>query len=410
MSFNMSGSTEKKLTGKITGSDRAVEISYNGAITGVDDLIGQLEVEDLVAPGFIDLQVNGFAGADYNDPTTSSESIAKSIDAIFSTGTTRIFATVITGSEERITGSLRNLVRAKEEFSRAGMPETYALEAFHIEGPNISPEDGPRGAHPLEHIRPPDLEEFKRWQEAAAGQIRLVTVSPEWETMPPYVRSLVNAGVVVSIGHTKANSEQIKAVTDAGATMSTHLGNATHPQLPKTNNYLWDQLAEDRLAGCFIVDGIHIPQNFFRSALRAKGAERCVLVTDAVMPALCEPGPYRLGQVDVLLRPDGSVVMRDSQRLAGSALSMDRAIGNSVKLGGISIATALPMATTNAARVGRIAGRLRGLVPGEKADLVRFRWDAASQSLVVKETVVAGHSVYSSDIATRVGMKASPLQ
>ena len=395
MSDTMSGSNEQKVVGQIAGSDRLVEIRYGGAITGVDDLLAQVDSPDWLTPGFIDLQVNGFAGADYNDPATTAESIARSIRVMFRTGVTRIFATVITGSEERITGSVRNLAQVKEEFARNGLPEAHALEAFHIEGPNISPEDGPRGAHPVEHIRPPDPEEFKRWQEAASGNIRLVTVSPEWDAMPQYVRGLVNSGVVVSIGHTKANSDQIRAVTDAGATMSTHLGNATHPQLPKTNNYIWDQLADDRLAACFIVDGIHIPQNFLRAALKAKGVERSVLVTDAVMPAMCEPGPYRLGQVEVQLRGDGSVVMRDSNRLAGSALSMDRAIGNSVRWTGLPVAMVLAMATSNAARIGRIAGRQRGLVPGEKADVVRFSWDQASQMLVVKETIVAGNSVYS---------------
>jgi N-acetylglucosamine-6-phosphate deacetylase len=176
--------------------------------------------------------------------------------------------------------------------------------------------------------------------------------------------------------------------------MSTHLGNAAHPTLPKTQNYIWDQLADDRLTASFIVDGIHIPGPFFRAAIRAKGPERTVLVTDAVMPAMCAPGPYRLGQVDVELRQDGSVVLRGENRLAGSALRMDHAIGNAVRLGGISIREALALATVNPARAGRIAGRQRGLAPGEKADLVRFSWDGPSCALHVKETIVAGVSVY----------------
>jgi N-acetylglucosamine-6-phosphate deacetylase len=274
------------------------------------------------------------------------------------------------------------------------MPEGQAIAGFHIEGPYISRETGPRGAHPLEHVRPPSIEEFRRWQDAAQGLIRLITVSPEWEQTPAYVREIVRNGVVASIGHTKATTEQIAAAVDAGATMSTHLGNAAHATLPKTQSYIWDQLAEDRLTACFIVDGIHIPGHFFRAAVRAKGLERAVLVTDAVMPAMCQPGPYRLGQVDVELRADGSVVMRGEERLAGSALRMDRAIGNSVRLGGISLRDAVTMASVNAARVGRIAGRQRGLTTGEKADFVRFHWDEATASLEVIETIVAGASVY----------------
>ncbi len=349
---------------------------------------------NLLAPGFIDLQVNGFAGVDYNNPSTTHEAISRSVRAMFTTGVTRFFPTVITGSEERIVGALRNLRAAKDEFSRNGMPESHAIEAFHVEGPHISPETGPRGAHPLEHIRPPDFDEFQRWQEAANGDIRLVTVSPEWEQTPSYVSRLVRSGVVASIGHTKATGEQIRSTVTAGATMSTHLGNAAHPILPKTQNYIWEQLAEDRLTASFIVDGIHIPGVFFRSAVRAKGVERAVLVTDAVMPAMCEPGYYKLGQVEVELRSDGSVVIRGETRLAGSALRMDHAIGNSVRLGRISLREAIVMATGNPARVGRIPGRQRGLAPGEKADLVLFQWNEPSNSLRVLETIVAGTTVY----------------
>ncbi|MBV8867170.1 MAG: amidohydrolase family protein [Acidobacteriaceae bacterium] len=384
----------RSLVGKTTRSGVAVEVRYAETIRGVDDLVSGPSADVLVAPGFVDLQVNGFAGVDYNDPAAHPEDIARSIRTMFSTGVTRFFATVITGSEERITNSVRNLARAKEEFQRNGLPEGQALEAFHIEGPHISPETGPRGAHPLEHIRPPDIEEFRRWQDAADGNIRLVTVSPEWDGTPHYIDALVRSGVVVSVGHTKATHDQIRAAADAGATMSTHLGNAAHPNLPKTQNYIWDQLAEDRLAACFIVDGIHIPATFFKAALHAKGIEKTILVTDAVMPAMCPPGPYKLGQVDVELRADGSVVMQGSDRLAGSALRMDRAVEKSVLFSGSSLPAILAMATTNPARVGRIAGRQRGLVPGEKADLILFRWDSANRVLSVEETIVAGSSVY----------------
>jgi N-acetylglucosamine-6-phosphate deacetylase len=388
-------SVDKKAIGKKAADGAAVEVRYENSIRSVDDLVAATQTDEFVAPGFIDLQVNGFAGVDYNDPNSQAEAIARSIGKMFPTGVTRFFATVITAPEERILGSLRNLARAKEEFSRNGQPEAEAMDAFHVEGPHISPENGPRGAHPLEHIRPPDVEEFKRWQEAANGNIRLVTVSPEWPEAPRYTEFLVGSGVVVSIGHTKAMHDQIESVVGAGATMSTHLGNAAHPVLPKTQNYIWDQLAEDRLAACFIVDGIHIPQPFFSAALRAKGVERAILVTDAVMPAMCEPGPYRLGQVDVTLRADGSVVMRnDGERLAGSALRMDRAVEKAIRWSGLSLPAALAMATTNPARVGRIAGRQRGLVPGEKADLIRFRFDKTSGSLVVQETIIAGIPVY----------------
>lgn len=394
----MSGQPQSVIGKSITGeSVLRVEIT-GGAITAVDELLHPPETDLFIAPGFIDLQVNGFAGVDYNDPASPAEAIAASLRTMFSTGVARCFPTVITGSEARITGALRNLTAAKHEFERNGLPEHHAIAGYHVEGPHLSPEDGPRGAHPLEHIRPPDTAEFHRWQEAAEGDIKLVTISPEWDEAPSYITELVRNGVVASIGHTKATTEQIAAAVDAGATMSTHLGNAAHATLHKTQNYIWDQLADQRLAPSFIVDGIHIPAHFFLSSVRAKGVENCVLVTDAVMPAMCEPGPYELGQVAVELKPDGSVVLRGGTRLAGSALRMDHAIGNAVRLAKLPLRDAIAMATVNAARVGRIAGRLRGISNGEKADIVCFEWNPALSELSVKETIVAGRPVYSKKV------------
>jgi N-acetylglucosamine-6-phosphate deacetylase len=382
------------LVSRVPSTSSVVRIEYDGVISAVDDLIQPPDTDHFVAPGLIDLQVNGFAGCDYNDPATSAESIAKSIRTMFTTGVTRFFPTIITTSRERFVDALRNLTKVKEEFLRNGMPEAHAIAGFHVEGPYISPEDGPRGAHPSEHIRPPDIEEFKRWQEAAEGNVRLITISPEWEQTPFYISEIVRSGVVASIGHTKATAHQIEAATSAGATMSTHLGNAAHSSLPKTQNYIWDQLAEDRLTASFVADGIHIPGAFLQTAIRAKGVDKSVLVTDAVMPAMCEPGNYRIGIVDVELHSDGSVTLRGGTRLAGSGLRMDRAIGNAVRMAKVSLTQALAMATVNAARVARIAGRQRSLSPGEKADFVQFRWDEASQALTVTETIVAGISVY----------------
>jgi N-acetylglucosamine-6-phosphate deacetylase len=179
--------------------------------------------------------------------------------------------------------------------------------------------------------------------------------------------------------------------------MSTHLGNAAHPVLPKTQSYIWHQLADDRLVASFIYDEIHIPRDFFRTAVRAKGIERSVLVTDAVMPAMCLPGPYRLGQVDVELRENGSVVMKNEDRLAGSALRMDTAIANTVRSAGFSLRDAVTMATINPARSGRIGGRQRGLAPGEKADFVLFEWNKTAETLKISETIVAGQRVFQAE-------------
>lgn len=374
-----------KCNGIDPSTGEEIEISFEEFVQGVDPLLARTGQAIYVAPGFIDLQVNGFAGVDYNSPGASHGEIAQSIRAMYHTGVTRFFPTVITGSPENICGALANLAKAKES-----IPEGASMEAFHLEGPYISPEDGPRGAHPERWVRPPNLDEFRRFQDSAQGNIRLVTLSPEWPEAPRFIEALVGQGVVISIGHTRATTSEIAAAVGAGASMSTHVGNGAHAVLPRHPNYIWDQLAEDRLAASFIADGIHLPQSFFKSALRAKGIERSILVTDAVMPAGCEPGNYQLGEVDVELHSDGSVRLAGGTRLAGSALRMDRAIENAMKLGGLNLRDAITLATRNPARAARIPSRQRGLNPGERADLVRFRYDSATGAVEVVETFVGG--------------------
>src|SRR5580658_6693134 len=322
-----------------------------------------------LAPGFVDLQVNGFAGVDFNDPNTPVDEIGRALDAMFSTGVTRCLPTVITGPADAMLASLRNLRRAQME-----LPRGRAIVGFHVEGPHIGVEDGPRGAHPARWVRPPDLAEFARWQEATDNNIRLVTLSPHWPEAPGYISALVKARVVVSIGHTGANAEQIARAADAGATLSTHLGNAAHKLVPKFPNCLWDQLAEDRLHASFIVDGLHLDPSFLRVALKTKSVERTILVTDAAAPAGAAPGEYRLGELNVELTADDRVVLRGTQKLAGSALQMNRAIGNLMRIGGVSLGDAIRTVTINPARLIGLEGRTKGLKIRERGDVVVFRW------------------------------------
>src|SRR5581483_8741857 len=256
------------------------------------------------APGFIDIQVNGFAGVDYNNPRTPHEEIARSLRVIFSTGVTRLYPTVITGPPDAMLGALRNLSDARES-----LPDGEAMDGFHVEGPHISPEDGPRGAHPRRSVRKPDLDEYRRWQDAARGRIRIVTLSPEWPEAARYIETIVSDGVVAAIGHTQASAAQIADAASAGATLSTPLGNGSHSVMRRPPNYIWDQLAEDRLMADFIVDGIHLDAAFLKVALRAKTLDRAVLVTDASTPAGAPPGRYYLGEQAVDLSPEGRVTL-----------------------------------------------------------------------------------------------------
>jgi N-acetylglucosamine-6-phosphate deacetylase len=354
--------------GRNVSTEETIAVDFAETIQSVRvDEIEQMESVCL-APGFVDIQVNGFGGIDFNNPQVSIADIGRALDAMFATGVTRCLPTVITGPPEAMVACLRNLRRAQTE-----LPHGRAIVGFHVEGPYIGAEDGPRGAHPVEWVRPPDIEEFRRWQNAAEGGVRLVTLSPHRAGSVEYIKSLVKSGVVVSIGHTDATGDQIAAAVDAGATLSTHLGNAALKNPPKFPNCLWDQLAEDRLHASFIVDGLHLDAAFLRVALRAKSIERTILVTDAAAPAGAPVGPYKLGELDVDLTADDRVLLRGTQRLAGSALRMNRAIANLVRIGDVSLRDAVTTATVNPARVIGLEGRMRGLFDGERGDVVVFR-------------------------------------
>jgi N-acetylglucosamine-6-phosphate deacetylase len=286
-------------------------------------------------------------------------------------------------------GALQNLWRAKQQ-----IPEAALIEGIHVEGPYIGPDDGPRGAHPRQWVRPPDLDEWARWRDATHGLIRLVTLSPHWPEAPHYIETLVAEGVTISIGHTGATTEQINDAVSAGATMSTHLGNGAHAILRRHPNYIWDQLADDRLSAGFIVDGIHLPSSFLKVALRAKTVERSILVTDAAAPAGAAVGRYQLGEQAVDHTPDGRVVLAGTEKLAGSALRMDRGIENLMRLGGLSLRDAIQTATINPARATGIPQRQHGLQEGERADFVVFTYDEEAKKIQIEAVYVDGECCF----------------
>ena len=269
-----------------------------------------------------------------------------------------------------------------------------AIDGFHVEGPHISPDDGPRGAHPLRWVRPPDLDEFHRWQEVTGNQVRIVTLAPDWPQSLRYIEAITAEGVVASIGHTNATAQQISDAVSAGATLSTHLGNGAHAVMRRHPNYIWEQLAEDRLMADFIVDGIHLPPSFLKVALRAKTVGRSVLITDAAAPAGCAPGRYYLGEQAVELTADNRVMLVGQERLAGSALRMDRGVENLMRIAHLSLKDAVRMATTNAAQAGGVPGRTMGLAPGERADLIQYDFNSSDLSITIKATYVSGEQVY----------------
>jgi N-acetylglucosamine-6-phosphate deacetylase len=215
-----------------------------------------------------------------------------------------------------------------------------------MEGPYVSPEDGARGAHPREHVRPAAIDDFNRRQDAAGGRIVLVTLAPEVAGAVRLVEHLVRSGVRVAIGHTAATPGQIADAIGAGATLATHLVNGCAHMLPRHPNVIWELLAADAVVASLIVDGHHLPPATVKAMVRAKGARRTILVTDAVAAAGCAPGAYSIGGVTTELSADGRVSLPGTPYLAGSALTLERAIANMVRFTGLSIDDVIPMAST----------------------------------------------------------------
>ncbi len=291
-------------------------------------------------PGFFDLQVNGFAGVDLNSDLATPEAAHRAIERMRGTGVTRFLATLVTSSFERFAKCAKTL-------TRTGHP---AIAGFHMEGPYISPEDGPRGAHPREHVIPASTDDFSRRQDAAGGRIRLVTLAPEAGGAIELIEHLVGLGIRVAIGHTAASPEQIRDAVKAGATLSTHLGNGCANQLPRHPNFIWEQLAADDLFASLIVDGHHLPPATVKAMVRAKTPQRTLLVTDAVAAAGGPPGVYQLNGQEVVATAEGRVFRPGAPWLAGSALTLDRAVGNAARFTGLPLEQILPMASSRPAK------------------------------------------------------------
>jgi N-acetylglucosamine-6-phosphate deacetylase len=290
-------------------------------------------------PGLFDLQVNGFGGVDFNSPAIGRDDILRAVERIRETGVTRFLPTLISSSLERFSKCAQTLLNA----------EQTAMAGIHMEGPYISPEDGPRGAHPREQIRSASIEDFRRRQEAARGEIRLLTLAPEVDGALSLIEYASEHGVRVAIGHTGAEPQRIRDAIKAGATLSTHLGNGCAGLLPRHPHLIWEQLAADELFASLIVDGHHLPRATVKTMIRAKTPERAILVTDAMAAAGCVPGSYELNGETVILAKDGRVSAPGKPWLAGSSLRLDQAVANTVKFAGLPLETAWGMASTQPA-------------------------------------------------------------
>ncbi|PMC74766.1 N-acetylglucosamine-6-phosphate deacetylase [Brachybacterium sp. UMB0905] len=274
-----------------------------------------MSADPRVEPGLVDLQVNGYAGHDVNADDVTPDTLADLTRALWGRGVTTYLPTVITASEEKILHVLSVIAAARREDPLLA----HSIAGVHVEGPSLATEDGPRGAHDIAHLRDPDVAELDRWQQAAEGAVRLVTLAPERAGAAPYIAAASARGVRISLGHCAPSPQQVRAGVEAGATLSTHLGNGAASMLPRHPNHLWTQLADDRLTAMLIADGHHLPADTLTVMIRAKGPERCVLTSDSAALAGMPPGRYRTpvgGDVEVAA--DGRLTLAGTEYLAGS--------------------------------------------------------------------------------------------
>jgi N-acetylglucosamine-6-phosphate deacetylase len=345
-------------------------------------------VADWVAPALFDLQINGCDGHSFNSDRLTVEMIRHVLAVCRRHGIGGLCPTLVTNSFSALAHGLTTLHQACETDATVAA----AIPAIHLEGPYISAEDGPRGAHPRQHVRPPDWEEFCRLQDAAGGRIRLVTLAPELPGALPFIEKLVTSGVVVSLGHTGARPAQIREAIAAGARLSTHLGNGAHAVVHRHDNYIWEQLAADQLWASIICDGHHLPPAVVRCIVRVKTPGRTIVTCDASSLAGLPPGPYREWDQEFEILPEGKVVMPGTGFLAGSWAFTDVCIGNVMRYAGVSLREAVDMA-------GARPRELLGLPPrrlelGQPADLVLFDW-APGNDFHVTGTVLAGELMWS---------------
>lgn len=333
-----------------------------------------------ISPAFFDPQINGCLGISFNSPKLTADQVRKVSDVCRGHGIGALCPTLITAGYDALHHGFATLAKACDSDAELAR----RMPCFHLEGPYLSGEDGPRGAHPREHARDPDWDEFCRLQEAAGGRIRMVTLAPERTGALAFIEKLAAQGVVVAIGHTAATSGQIRDAVKAGARTSTHLGNGCHAVLPRHDNYLWEQLACDDLQGSIITDGHHLPAALVKCFVRVKGVKRLLITSDASSLAGLPPGKYREWGTDLEIQPSGKVVVAGTPFLAGSGHFTDVCVSNVMRMAGLNLADAIDLASE---RPRQLLGLpVTQVEAGQSADVMVFDWEDGGE-VVVREVL-----------------------
>lgn len=333
----------------------------------------------ILAPGFVDIHIHGGAGHDVM--SADSTGLAALEQLLAAHGVTSYFPTTVTAPLDQTLSALDRLAAEIEKGERDPNPKEGRARplGIHLEGPFIS--HTRRGVHPPENLLPPTLASFDRFWEAARGRIRVLTIAPELVGAKEVIAEAASRKVCVSLGHSDADLNTTRAAVAAGARHATHTFNAMRPLDHREPGIIGEVLTDPRLSADIIADGIHLDPAIVQLFLKAKGAERSVLISDATAATGMPDGRYRLGSLEVEVK-NGRCT--SDGKLAGSVLTMDRAVRNVMKFAHWELQAALRLASLNPARVGGLAERGK-IEAGSPADLV-----VLTPAGEVKATIVGG--------------------
>lgn len=348
-----------------------------------------------LAPGLIDNQVNGYASVSFgfDGGSFTVEDVGKVTRALWQEGVTSYFPTVTTQCHDRLSASFTTLAQALAD------PElARSIPGYHLEGPYISALDGYRGAHPQQHVRRPDWQEFSALYRAADERIVQVSLAPELDGALDFIRRCRDQGIKVALAHHNGSAEIIKRAVDAGAMIATHLGNGCANLIHRHDNPLWAQLADDRVHVSLICDGCHLRPEEIQVFYKVKGADLILLTSDVTRFAGMTPGTYSTHDGKTIeLSADGMIRYPAQQVLAGAASPLAKGVGHIMQVTGCSLENAINMASKNQARLYDLTDRGR-LQPGKRADVIAFT--IKDSVLEIRQTYVAGELVYTADEAS----------
>ena len=362
----------------------------DGRITGVAATTGQPEpvvspetaVHDLagrhVLPGFVDIHVHGGGGAAFSAGDADQALVAARFH--LGRGTTTIMASTVTGSMSELEHHIGEL---------SGLVQDGILAGIHLEGPFIS--KARCGAHAPGQLRAPARADVSRLLRAGDGTVRMVTLAPELEGGLDAVRLLTESGVIAAVGHTDATYAQTREAIELGAPVGTHVFNAMRPVHHREPGPVTALLEQEQVLCEVVNDGLHVHPSVVSLMFAAAGAHRIALITDAMVAAGVGDGEYQLGALTVQVR-DGEARLTDGDSLAGSTLTMDRALRNAVRLAGVPLADAAISASLTPARALGIADRVGSLETGKQADLVVLDADLRVVSVMQRGAWLDGAS------------------